>query len=164
LASNSLLECVVIGKSTAEHIIDNLDSREPENLALPAWDESRVTDPDEQIVVSHNWDELRRSMWSYVGIVRTTKRLQRAQHRIHLLAEEIRDFYSNFKINNDLIELRNLVLVAELIVECALARKESRGLHYTLDFPEARTGHSLDTVLVPANFVGRQNHPTWPDP
>ncbi len=161
LASNSLLECLVIGMSTADNIEKNIEHWQCGSVTLPAWDESRVTDPDEQIVVAHNWDELRRSMWSYVGIVRTTKRLQRARNRINLLAEEIRDFYSNFKIDNDLIELRNLVLVAELIVESALARKESRGLHYTLDYPEKYSTHAIDTILVPSNFVGRQNDPTW---
>lgn len=163
LASNSLLECLIIGMGAADNIDSSIDNWQLDAATLLPWDESRVTDPDEQIVVAHNWDELRRSMWSYVGIVRTTKRLQRAKHRIQLLAEEIREFYSNFKINNDLIELRNLVLVAELIVESALARKESRGLHFTLDYPDKHSTHSIDTVLVPSNFVGRQNNPTWSD-
>ena len=103
---------------------------------LPEWDESRVSDPDEEIVISHNWDELRRFMWDYVGIVRTTKRLQRAQHRIRLLEREIDEFYSNFRVSHDLIELRNLVLTADLIVQCALKRHESRGLHFSRDYPE----------------------------
>lgn len=132
LASNSLLECIVFAEAAANDILT-----QPKNVipVLPKWDESRVTDPDEEVVIAHNWDELRRFMWDYVGIVRTTKRLQRAQHRIRLLAKEIDEFYSNFKISNDLIELRNLVVTADLIVRCALQRKESRGLHFSRDFP-----------------------------
>jgi len=145
LASNSLLECLVFSESAAEHILAQPDMRVPD---LPAWDESRVTDADEEVVISHNWDELRRTMWNYVGIVRTTKRLDRARHRIQLLQEEIHEFYANFRVSNDLIELRNLVLTAELIVRSALARKESRGLHFSRDYvqtlPIAR-----DTVLIP---------------
>ncbi len=118
--------------------------------ALPEWDESQVSDPDEQIVVTHNWDELRRAMWDYVGIVRTNKRLERAQHRVTLLQEEIRDYYSNFRIDNNLIELRNLVTVAELIIASALLRKESRGLHYTLDYPDALPdAQAQPTVMYP---------------
>ena len=134
LASNSLLECVVFAEAAANDILS-----QPQNApcpTLPEWDESRVTDPDEEIVIAHNWDELRRFMWDYVGIVRTTKRLKRAQHRIRLLAKEINDFYANFRISHDLIELRNLVVTADLIVRCALQRKESRGLHFSRDFPE----------------------------
>jgi L-aspartate oxidase len=124
-------------------------ARSPEALPkLPEWDESRVTDADEEVVIAHNWDELRRSMWSYVGIVRTTKRLERARHRIELLQEEIEEFYSNFRVSNDLIELRNLVLTANLIVRSALARRESRGLHYSLDYPDTLP-EAHDTVLVP---------------
>jgi len=149
LASNSLLECLVFAEAAAGDILKQLANAgtAPENL--PRWDESRVTDPDEQVVVSHNWDELRRGMWSYVGIVRTTKRLQRAQHRVDMLKEEVREFYSNFKVTNDLIELRNLLLVAELIIRSALARKESRGLHYTRDYPQLLPGAPQDTVLKP---------------
>jgi L-aspartate oxidase len=119
---------------------------------VPQWVETQVSDPDEQIVVTHNWDELRRAMWDYVGIVRTDKRLERAQHRVRLLQAEIRDYYSNFRIDNNLIELRNLVTVAELIIESALSRKESRGLHYTLDYP-ASLPDAVDTVMTPANFI-----------
>jgi L-aspartate oxidase len=134
MASNSLLECLVFGHSAAEIIREQFDNI-PNPPELPDWDESRVTDSDEEVVVSHNWDELRRFMWDYVGIVRTTKRLQRAKHRIELLQREIQDYYSHFRITNDLIELRNLVTVADLIISSALQRKESRGLHYTLDYP-----------------------------
>lgn len=151
LASNSLLECLVFAHAAADDINAQLAQAEPAAGDLPPWDESRVTDADEQIVVSHNWDELRRCMWDYVGIVRTTKRLERAQHRIDLLKEEIRDYYRNFKVTNDLIELRNLVLVAELIIRSAQARAESRGLHYTRDFPESDTRlANHDTVLTPS--------------
>src|SRR5512141_797760 len=133
LASNSLLECLVFSESAAQDIL-SLDP--PAIPKLPAWDESRVTDADEEVVISHNWDELRRTMWNYVGIVRTTKRLERARHRIQLLQEEIQEFYANFRVSNDLIELRNLVLTAELIVRSALSRRESRGLHFSRDYPE----------------------------
>jgi L-aspartate oxidase len=145
LASNSLLECLVFGQSAARDILE-----QPENpiQPLPEWDESRVTDADEEIVISHNWDELRRFMWDYVGIVRTNKRLERAQHRIKLLTEEIDDYYSNFRISNDLIELRNLVLTADLIVQCAMRRRESRGLHYSRDYPE-QLAEAKNTVLTP---------------
>jgi len=149
LASNSLLECLVFAKAAAEDILKQLPSAGPAPTGLPAWDESRVTDPDEQVVVSHNWDELRRGMWSYVGIVRTTKRLQRAQHRVNMLKEEVREFYSNFKVTNDLIELRNLLLVSELIIRSALARRESRGLHYTRDYPRTMPDNPEDTILTP---------------
>lgn len=132
LASNSLLECIVFSEAASNDILAQPRSANP---TLPEWDESRVSDPDEEIVISHNWDELRRFMWDYVGIVRTTKRLQRAQHRIRLLEREIDEFYSNFRVSHDLIELRNLVLTADLIVQCALKRKESRGLHFSRDYP-----------------------------
>lgn len=157
LASNSLLECLVFAESASNHILQQTPDTPPARVNIPPWDESRVSDPDEQIVVSHNWDELRRFMWDYVGIVRTDKRLQRAQHRVELLKEEIRDYYSNFKINNDLLELRNLVCVAELTISSALCRKESRGLHYTLDYPELAAKPS-DTVLFPENYLS----PSWP--
>ncbi len=153
LASNSLLECLVFGEAAAQDMARRLPETLPPNGALPAWDETRVTDADENIVVSHNWDELRRGMWDYVGIVRTTKRLERAQHRVELLREEIREYYSNFRVTNDLIELRNLVLVAELIIRSAMARHESRGLHYTRDYPEKDAARPpCDTVLTPPGF------------
>lgn len=133
LASNSLLECVVLAQAASVDIINQPMNGLP---ILPNWDESRVTDADEEIVIAHNWDELRRFMWSYVGIVRTTKRLQRAQRRIELLREEINEYYTNFRVTSDLLELRNLVDSADLIVRCAMLRHESRGLHFSKDYPE----------------------------
>ncbi|QOJ31909.1 MAG: L-aspartate oxidase [Gammaproteobacteria bacterium] len=150
LASNSLLECAVFGAAAAEHIADRLPGFAPLPGRLPAWDESRVTDPDEQVVVSHNWDELRRFMWDYVGIVRTNKRLERARHRVNLLQEEIAEFYGNFRITNDLVELRNLALVAELTIRSALSRHESRGLHFNRDYPRTLPDtEARDTILTP---------------
>ncbi len=149
LASNSLLECVVLGRAAAMDIEQLPASTAP---ALPAWDESRVTDADEEVVITQNWDELRRAMWNFVGIVRTTKRLERAQHRIMLLKEEINEYYANFRITRDLLELRNLVEVASLIVSSALARRESRGLHYSLDFPETLP-KAVPTVLAPQQKI-----------
>ena len=149
LASNSLLECVVFAERAAGTISDYLETPLSSPDDPDPWDESQVTDPDELVVVAHNWDELRRSMWDYVGIVRTSRRLQRAANRLNVLTEEIRDFYSNFKVNQDLLELRNLVLVSELIVRCAAMRKESRGLHYTLDHPTSDKAQQHDTVLRP---------------
>jgi L-aspartate oxidase len=147
LASNSLLECFVFGEAAAHHIAATWDDL-PDPGEVREWDESRVTDSDEDIVVQHNWREIRRFMWDYVGIVRTTKRLERALHRATLLAQEVEDYYGNYRITSDLIELRNLVVVATLIVRSALARHESRGLHYTLDWP-ALADRAVDTVLVP---------------
>ncbi|MDR2196098.1 MAG: L-aspartate oxidase [Gallionellaceae bacterium] len=151
LASNSLLECMVFADAAARDILSKPLTG---TVALPQWDESRVTDADEEIVISHNWDELRRFMWDYVGIVRTTKRLERAQHRIRLLHEEINEYYANFHVTADLLELRNLVMSADLIVQSALARRESRGLHYSKDFPEMLPT-ALPTVLVPSGYGGR---------
>lgn len=145
LASNSLLECLVFGRAAAQDILQQPVTTRP---TLPAWDESRVTDADEEIVISHNWDELRRFMWDYVGIVRTDKRLQRALHRIELLTEEIDEYYKNFRVSNDLLELRNLVLSAELIVRCAILRHESRGLHFSRDYPNLLVP-ATHTVLTP---------------
>jgi L-aspartate oxidase len=144
LASNSLLECVVLGRSCAARI---LADGAPIAQALPDWDESKVEDADEQVVIAHNWDELRLLMWNYVGIVRTTKRLERALHRIKLLRDEIEEYYANFRVNRDLLELRNLVVCAELIVRSALRRHESRGLHFSRDFPNALPV-SFPTVLT----------------
>jgi L-aspartate oxidase len=146
LASNSLLECLVYADAAAQDILSKPASTTP---ALPAWDESRVTDADEQIVISHNWAELRHFMWDYVGIVRTNKRLQRAQHRIQLLQDEINEYYTNFHISPDLLELRNLVMNAELIVQSALQRHESRGLHFSKDYPEMLDA-PRPTILSPA--------------
>ena len=150
LASNSLLECVVLGRAAAMHI-----EAQPALPAqsLPAWDESRVTDADEEVVITQNWDELRRFMWNFVSIVRTTKRLERAQHRIGLLKEEIDEYYAHFRITRDLLELRNLVDVASLIVNSALSRRESRGLHYSQDFPDTLP-KALPTVLAPNRKKG----------
>jgi L-aspartate oxidase len=147
LASNSVLECLVFGLAAAEHVNAHLADLAPPPPIRP-WDESRVTDSDEEVVVHHNWQEIRRFMWDYVGIVRTTKRLQRARGRIALLRQEVEDYYRDFRVTPDLIELRNLVVVADLIVRSALARKESRGLHYTLDFPDLLP-EAVDTVLTP---------------
>ena len=161
MASNSLLECLVFAAVAADDLHPRL-ARAPEPPPLPAWDESRVTDSDEEVVVSHNWAELRQFMWDYVGIVRTNKRLQRAQHRVELLLREIGEYYGNFRISGNLIELRNLAQVAELIIRSALARKESRGLHYTLDYPQANESMPVrDTVLVPRNFAGAEAPPLW---
>ncbi len=148
LASNSLLECLVFSEAAVNDILAQPAMSLPD---LPEWDASRVSDPDEEIVISHNWDELRRFMWDYVGIVRTTKRLQRAQHRIRLLTREIDEYYSNFRVSHDLIELRNLVVTADLIVRCALQRRESRGLHFSRDYP--------GMLPTPENTVLRRHFP-----
>lgn len=148
LASNSLLECLVFGQAAAEDIL--AQPTKPQHK-LPDWDESRVTDADEEIIITHNWNELRRFMWNYVGIVRTSKRLMRALHRIHMLRDEVHEFYSNFRISNNLIELRNLLQVAELIVNSAMARHESRGLHYSKDYPDMLP-EAMPTVLEPSNY------------
>ncbi|MGB1800390.1 MAG: L-aspartate oxidase [Gammaproteobacteria bacterium] len=150
MASNSLLECIVYAHAAYKDIRQSLAAIKMP-ATLPEWDESRVTDSDEEVVVSHNWDEIRRFMWDYVGIVRTTKRLQRAQHRIKLLKEEVTDYYGNFRISKDLLELRNLLVVAELIVESALKRKESRGLHYTVDYPVADTSDNAKNTIIESN-------------
>jgi L-aspartate oxidase len=147
LASNSLLECVVIGKSAAAEIKEHPLKKMPE---VPDWDESRVEDADETVVIAHNWDELRLLMWNYVGIVRTNRRLERALHRIELLQSEVQEYYANFRVTRDLLELRNLLSCAELIVRSALMRKESRGLHYSRDYPQSWTV-SYPTILTPIN-------------
>lgn len=147
LASNSLLECLVFGEACARHIIANWEAL-PAPPLIRAWDESRVTDSDEEVVIAQCWREIRHFMWNFVGIVRTTKRLERAKHRIDLLRQEVQDYYSAFRVTPDLAELRNLVEVADLIIRSALHRHESRGLHYTLDYPQTAP-RPEDTVLVP---------------
>ena len=145
LASNSLVECMVFARGAVQAITSEANRAEP---TMPAWDDSRVTDADEMVVISHNWDELRRFMWDYVGIVRTNKRLERAAHRITLLQREIQEFYAQFHVTRDLLELRNLVQVADLIVMSALMRHESRGLHFSRDYPET-LAEAKPTILVP---------------
>ncbi|KUE78344.1 L-aspartate oxidase [Aeromonas schubertii] len=147
MASNSLLECVVYARFAAEDILAKLPASE-EPPSLPAWDESQVDDSDERVVIQHNWHELRLMMWDYVGIVRTNKRLERAKRRIELLKQEVQEYYANFRVSNNLLELRNLLQVAELIVECAIRRKESRGLHYNLDYPD-QLPNPKPTILTP---------------
>jgi len=149
MASNSLLECLVISRAAAQDISDKLADT-PAPPEIRQWDESRVRDSDEDVVVSHNWDELRRFMWDYVGIVRTTKRLERAKHRVDLLRSEIAEYYGNYRVTGDLLELRNLTVVADLIIRSAMMRTESRGLHYTLDHPELDTSRPpQNTLLIP---------------
>ena len=150
MASNSLLECFVYGMSAAEHIQAQFTS-EFQAPTVPAWDASQVENPDEDVVILQNWDELRQTMWNYVGIVRTTKRLERALNRIQMLKSEITEYYQDYHVSKNLIELRNLVLVSEMIVRCAMQRKESRGLHYTLDYPEL-SNELRKTILTPPNF------------
>ncbi|EEC8236644.1 L-aspartate oxidase [Escherichia coli] len=154
MASNSLLECLVYGWSAAEDITRRMPYAHGVST-LPPWDESRVENPDERVVIQHNWHELRLFMWDYVGIVRTTKRLERALRRINMLQKEIDEYYAHFRVSNNLLELRNLVQVAELIVRCAMMRKESRGLHFTLDYPELLT-HFGPSILSPGNhYINR---------
>ncbi|MDP5253947.1 MULTISPECIES: L-aspartate oxidase [unclassified Vibrio] len=148
MASNSLLECVVYARSAAKDIVKKLaDTSMPP--PLPKWDESQVSDSDEEVVIQHNWHELRLLMWDYMGIVRTDKRLERAKHRIELLQREVQEYYQHFRVSNNLLELRNLLQVAELMVNCAMQRKESRGLHYTLDYPQMLP-NSGPTILTPS--------------
>ena len=151
MASNSLLECFVYGMRAAEHIQQQKQNAVFECPSVPAWDATQVENPDEDVVILQNWDELRQTMWNYVGIVRTTKRLERALHRIEMLKNEITEYYQDYHVSKNLIELRNLVLVSEMIVRCAMQRKESRGLHYTLDYPEL-SKELRKTVLTPPNF------------
>ena len=155
LASNSLLECLVFGDAVAKHILHS--KVDISTFDLPHWDESRVTDADEEILITHTWNELRRFMWNYVGIVRTNKRLSRALHRIHMLRDEVHEFYTNFKVSHNLIELRNLLQVAELIVESAISRHESRGLHFSRDYPK-QLKVAKPTILKPSNFYSLLDH------
>jgi L-aspartate oxidase len=151
MASNSLLECIVYARAAAQDILDNIATA-TQPPKLPEWDESQVTSSDEEVVIQHNWHELRLFMWDYMGIVRTDKRLERALRRIQLLQQETHEYYSNFRVSNNLIELRNLLLVAELMVRCAMLRKESRGLHYTLDYPD-QIENSGPTILTPSDLL-----------
>ena len=150
MASNSLLECLVFGQLAAKSIKNK--SAKKNDFVIPEWDESRVTDSDEEVVVSHNWHELRQFMWDYVGIVRSNKRLERAKRRVNLLRHEINEYYSNFRVSNDLLELRNLVDVADLIIQSAMRRKESRGLHFNLDFPDTDANQAEPTILIPDHY------------
>ncbi len=150
LASNSLLECVVYGKAAATNILKHLDDDDCDDFVIPDWDESLVDNSDEEVIITHNWHELRLTMWDYVGIVRTNKRLERALHRIELLKNEVSEYYANFKVSRNLLELRNLLVVAEIIVRSAQARHESRGLHYNLDYPQT------DEVAVPTILRNNQ--------
>jgi L-aspartate oxidase len=150
-----LLECMVFAEAAANDIDARSFSVSPAVdrpvVDIPFWDETQVTNSDEDVIISHNWHELRQFMWDYVGIVRTDKRLQRARRRVQLLQQEVTEYYSNYKISSDLLELRNLILVADLMIQCAIHRKESRGLHYTLDYPELAES-AVDTVLTPPSF------------
>ena len=152
MASNSLLECLVYGAAAAQDILAKLPDL-PAPPYIPVWDESWVIDSDEEVVVAHNWDELRRFMWDYVGIVRSFKRLERAKHRVDVLLSEINEYYSQFRVTNDLLELRNLAMVADLIIRSAMSRRESRGLHYTIDFPQTDpVAAPQNTILIPEGF------------
>ena len=150
MASNSLLECFVVAFGSASSISEKINSVSL-SKSLPAWDESEVTNSDDKVLVSHNWDEIRRLMWNFVGIVRSSKRLRMADRRIKAIREEIRDYYRKNKVTKDNLELRNIALVAELIITCALQRKESRGLHYIVDYPKTQE-EVKDTLLVPPSF------------
>ncbi|VAX09326.1 L-aspartate oxidase [hydrothermal vent metagenome] len=156
MASNSLLECLVFAQAASKHILEHRD-QETVSAEISDWDESRVTDSDEEIVVHHNWDEVRHMMWDYVGIVRSDKRLQRSQRRVEMLKLEIDEYYGNFRVTNDLLELRNLVVVADLIIRSAISRKESRGLHYNLDYSETDSSLQKNTILIPENYNGNES-------
>ena len=152
MASNSLLECFVVAFGAAKDIQDKISST-AHSTEIDAWDESRVRKSKDEVLISHNWDELRRCMWDFVGIVRNDERLHRAERRIKLLREEVQSYYSKHRVTKDMLELRNLALVAELIIACAIARKESRGLHFTQDYTELEETPS-DTILEPASWLG----------
>ena len=156
MASNSLLECLVFSELALTDILEELERTDIPSIDIAPWDESRVTDSDEEVVVSHNWEELRRFMWDYVGIVRSNKRLQRARRRVDLLRHEIQEYYGNFRVSNDLLELRNLVDVAALIIISAQRRRESRGLHFNIDFPDRDDNQAAPTILIPDNYVPRR--------
>jgi L-aspartate oxidase len=155
LASNSLLEALVYAQNAAEQSIRDLETSMPPSMpAPPAWDDVGTTDSDELIMISHNWDEIRRFMWNYVGIVRSDKRLERAKRRIEIIQNEIQEYYWNFKVSADLIELRNIALVADLIITCALHRKESRGLHYNIKYPQRDDQRWQKDTILRRSFVG----------
>ena len=155
MASNSILECLVFAQSVSQHILQQTNDNNFE-IEILNWDESRVTDSDEEVVVTHNWDELRRFMWDYVGIVRTDKRLRRAKSRVNLLLKEIDEYYGNFRVTSDYLELRNLAMVADLIIQSAIDRKESRGLHFTLNHPTTNNKDKpSNTILYPVGFKPR---------
>ena len=155
LASNSLLEALVYSHRAAEEAVKDIQTKDFKTFGdIPAWDEVGTTDSDEAIVVTHNWEEIRRCMWNYVGIVRSDKRLARAKRRIEIIQQEIREYYWDFKITSDLIELRNIAAVAELIIECALQRNESRGLHYNIQYPDKNDAHWLKDTILKRPFAG----------
>jgi L-aspartate oxidase len=154
LASNSLLEALVYSHRAAAQAIEDLKTFEFKSPDISAWDETGTTDSDELIMVSHNWDEIRRLMWNYVGIVRSDKRLARARRRIEIISKEIHEYYWDFKITSDLIELRNIATVAELIIQCAMHRKESRGLHYNIEYPEKNDARWQKDTILRRPFVG----------
>lgn len=155
LASNSLLEALVYSHKAAEEAVKDIQTKDFETFTdIPAWDEVGTTDSDEAIVVTHNWEEIRRCMWNYVGIVRSDKRLARAKRRVEIIQQEIREYYWDFKITSDLIELRNIAAVAELIIECAMQRKESRGLHYNIQYPYKNDAHWLKDTILKRPFAG----------
>ena len=147
MASNSLLECFVVAFGAASSISEKIRGV-CFSTSLPEWDESEVTNSDDEVLVSHNWDEIRRLMWNFVGIVRSSKRLKMADRRIKTLREEIRDYYRKNRVTIDNLELRNIALVAELVIKCALKRQESRGLHYIIDYPKTKE-EATDTLLSP---------------
>jgi L-aspartate oxidase len=151
LASNSLLEALVFADAAALASAERLEDVPTDTLIAPAWEEGDATESDEAVVITQNWDEIRRSMWNYVGIVRSDRsdrRLARARHRIDLLRAEVTEYYWDFKLTEDLVELRNLVTVAQLVIECATGRLESRGLHYNVDHPDRDDAHCRHDSLV----------------
>jgi L-aspartate oxidase len=156
LASNSLLEAVVFAHRSFLRVAGLLPEVEDVAVPIPSWDPKGATQSDESVVVSHNWDEIRRCMWNYVGIVRSDKRLERAQRRIDLINEEIDEYYRNFIVTRDLLELRNIAIAAKLIVSSARMRKESRGLHYNLDYPEKNDRVWLKETVVSRGELWRK--------